>query len=36
MLAEMATMIESAKALVYKAAWHLDKGFVMPQIFGHV
>jgi alkylation response protein AidB-like acyl-CoA dehydrogenase len=25
MLAEMATMIESAKALVYKAAWHLDK-----------
>jgi len=26
MLAEMATMIESAKALVYKAAWHLDKG----------
>jgi len=22
----MATMIESAKALVYKAAWHLDKG----------
>lgn len=25
-LAEMATMIESAKALVYKAAWHLDKG----------
>jgi alkylation response protein AidB-like acyl-CoA dehydrogenase len=26
MLADMATMIESAKALVYKAAWHLDKG----------
>jgi alkylation response protein AidB-like acyl-CoA dehydrogenase len=26
MLAEMATMMESAKALVYKAAWHLDKG----------
>jgi alkylation response protein AidB-like acyl-CoA dehydrogenase len=26
MLAEMATMIESAKALVYKAAWSLDKG----------
>ncbi len=26
MLAEMATMIESAKALVYKAAWYLDKG----------
>ncbi len=26
MLAEMATQIESAKALVYKAAWHLDKG----------
>jgi alkylation response protein AidB-like acyl-CoA dehydrogenase len=26
MLAEMATLIESAKALVYKAAWHLDKG----------
>ncbi len=26
MLAEMATMIESAKALVYKAAWNLDKG----------
>lgn len=26
MLAEMATMIESAKAMVYKAAWHLDKG----------
>ena len=26
MLAEMATMIEAAKALVYKAAWHLDKG----------
>lgn len=25
MLADMATMIESAKALVYKAAWHLDK-----------
>jgi alkylation response protein AidB-like acyl-CoA dehydrogenase len=25
MLAEMATMVESAKALVYKAAWHLDK-----------
>ena len=25
MLAEMATLIESAKALVYKAAWHLDK-----------
>jgi alkylation response protein AidB-like acyl-CoA dehydrogenase len=25
MLAELATMIESAKALVYKAAWHLDK-----------
>jgi len=25
MLAEMATMMESAKALVYKAAWHLDK-----------
>ncbi len=25
MLAEMSTMIESAKALVYKAAWHLDK-----------
>ena len=26
MLADMATMIESAKALVYKAAWYLDKG----------
>jgi alkylation response protein AidB-like acyl-CoA dehydrogenase len=26
MLADLATMIESAKALVYKAAWHLDKG----------
>jgi len=26
MLAEMATMIESAKAMVYKAAWYLDKG----------
>jgi alkylation response protein AidB-like acyl-CoA dehydrogenase len=26
MLAEMATLIESAKALVYKATWHLDKG----------
>jgi alkylation response protein AidB-like acyl-CoA dehydrogenase len=26
MVADMATMIESAKALVYKAAWHLDKG----------
>jgi len=26
MMAEMATMIESAKALVFKAAWHLDKG----------
>ncbi len=26
MLAEMATLIESAKALVYKAAWYLDKG----------
>jgi alkylation response protein AidB-like acyl-CoA dehydrogenase len=26
MLAEMATMIEASKALVYKAAWHLDKG----------
>ena len=26
MLADMATMIESAKALVYKAAWQLDKG----------
>jgi alkylation response protein AidB-like acyl-CoA dehydrogenase len=26
MLADMATQIESAKALVYKAAWHLDKG----------
>jgi alkylation response protein AidB-like acyl-CoA dehydrogenase len=26
MIAEMATLIESAKALVYKAAWHLDKG----------
>ena len=26
MLAEMATMIESAKALVYKAEGHLDKG----------
>ena len=26
MLADMATMIESAKALVYKAAWSLDKG----------
>ncbi len=26
MFAEMATMIESAKALVYKAAWYLDKG----------
>jgi alkylation response protein AidB-like acyl-CoA dehydrogenase len=26
MLADMATMIESAKALVYKASWHLDKG----------
>lgn len=26
MLAEMATMIESAKAMVYKAAWSLDKG----------
>lgn len=26
MLAEMATMIEAARALVYKAAWHLDKG----------
>jgi len=25
MVADMATMIESAKALVYKAAWHLDK-----------
>ena len=25
MLADLATMIESAKALVYKAAWHLDK-----------
>jgi alkylation response protein AidB-like acyl-CoA dehydrogenase len=25
MLADMATTIESAKALVYKAAWHLDK-----------
>ncbi len=25
MLAEMATLIESARALVYKAAWHLDK-----------
>ncbi len=25
MIADMATMIEAAKALVYKAAWHLDK-----------
>ena len=25
LIADMATMIESAKALVYKAAWHLDK-----------
>ena len=37
MLADMATMIESAKALVYKAAWYLDKGLAAcDKILGHV
>jgi alkylation response protein AidB-like acyl-CoA dehydrogenase len=31
-LAEMATLIEAARNLVYKAAWSLDKGQVEPAL----